>query len=104
RGCRTEASPGRWRQDFAYRRAHRGRVPRAARPHRGLAQHSHRRAIRKNPRAERIPAQDRDNRLTNRAALGERCDAALAGGFKEVSVLRGGMENWNKMDYPVERN
>jgi len=25
-------------------------------------------------------------------------------GFNQVFVLRGGMENWNKLGYPVERS
>ena len=25
-------------------------------------------------------------------------------GFEQVTVLRGGMESWNKAAYPVERN
>jgi rhodanese-related sulfurtransferase len=28
----------------------------------------------------------------------------LKAGFEQVSVLRGGMEGWNKAGYPVEKN
>ncbi len=51
--------------------------------------------------------------LARRSALIEACDSShevrVSGSpqtgprFEEVSILRGGMEHWNKAGYPVER-